>query len=498
MKDDITWKNVQNLYLTNHSAIQEIVHHISNLYGIPKKIIRDQIKKELIAITEQTIDTSFFVNFIKYYASLFFVLFSGIAYLFTKKKNIESDVLYEELWGKRSLYSRFYTYIDEHLPKHIQSSLVLNFPTYSKNTKIKDIEGVTNKNVLDIRLYNILFETSQSFKTFFFNFFYFFRISKFKTQKLNLIVLYIKLLRKILIYTSQASHIKTKVLISASDYYWNPFKYYCYKQGHVENIFLIQHNFVGDYITNNFYLSCDYYFAHSQLALEKKMGFYTKNQFPIGSLQLCPFLNHQLPIQYDILIIDQPVHELHMPKSRDKGDKNYIITQYNLLLNNIKEYLLKNQTKNAVYILKPGAMTKNTFLSIQTLFKDIDNITFKETYGKETFDCINQSELIINMYSSAGVEAYGLDKKVLWTNYNNSCDVFKYDLEHEDLHILIHDTSAAAFEKKVNFLLSKNKRISQHYAKLKEKYMNIQENPAKTIADKVKQTVDKNAYIAKK
>jgi hypothetical protein len=375
---------------------------------------------------------------------------------------------------------------------------VLNFPSYSKSVQINQIEGIGTKSVFDIRRYNIFFNTRLAFKVFFSDFFYFFTLSQYKTNGLDLSVLYIKLLRKMLIYTTQGSFLDTKILISASDYYWNPYKYYFFKKMGVKNIFLIQHNFVGDYITNNFYLSCDYYFAHSQLAIEKKMGFYTKNQLAIGSLQLCPFLNHQMPIQYDLLIIDQPVHDLYMVKSRDKGDKNDIITHYNLLLNNIKDYLLKNKTINAIYISKPGAMSKDTFSSIHTLFKDVGNITFKETYGKVTFDYINQSKLLINMYSSAGIEAYGLDKKVLWVNYNNSCDVFKYDLEDEDLHVLIHNTSSEVFEEKVDFLLSENEETNQHYKKLKEKYMNIQENPAKIIADLTQQIVNEKACIAKK
>ncbi len=485
MKDDITWINIQKLYLENHRSINALVNHISGFFDIPKKIVRDQIKKEFIAMTEKPSKANIVINFIRHYTFLFFILFSGIVFIFQSKKKVKADVLFEELWDQRSLYSRFYNYIDNYLPKQIKSGIVLNFPGYSKNAQADKIEHAQNKDIFDIRQYNLFFKTGITLKIFFFSFFYFFQLLRYKTINLDLFLLYLKLVRKILIYTTQASLLETKILISAADYYWNPFKYYFFKQGGVKNILLIQHNFVGDYIVNNFYLSCDYYFAHSQLAINKKIGFYNKNQFPIGSLQLSPFLEKSENILYDLLIIDQPVHELIMVKSRDGGDKDAIIKQFYSLLNNIKNYLMIHKNKKAIYVLKPNAMKKETFHDIKNIFHDVENIIFKEVYGKQTFNYVAQSRLILNMYSSVGIEAYGLDKKVLWINYDNCCDIFKYDVEQEDLHILIHDTSYDAFEKRVDMLLSDTLEVNEHYAKLKEKYMNIQENPASVIANKI-------------
>lgn len=485
MQDDITWKNIQKLYLKNHTAIHELVEHITRVYKIPKKVVRDQIKKELISITEKNIESPWYINFIKYYGSLFFVLFSGLLSVFFKKQRIKSDVLYEELWQERSLYSRFYNYIDSYLPKSIKSSIVLNFPGFSKSVQIDKIEKAEGKNVADIRQFNLLFSPAIAFKVFISEFFYFFKLMGAATEKLNVFILHIKLLRKILIYKTQASFLDAKVLISASDYYWGPFKYYFFKQAHVKNIFLIQHNFVGDYITNNFYLSCDYYFAHSQIAIDKKMGFYNHNQFPVGSLQLTPFLKDINNIQNEILVIDQPVHELVSVNSRTEGYQDEVIRTYYLLLNNLKHYLQENKDKTAYYICKPGGMNKEVFSKIREIFKDVENLVFKEAYGKDTFTYISQSKLILNMYSSVGVEAYGLSKRVLWINYEHACDIFGFDTSDEELHVMIDDTSYEAFRERMNLLLSENREVDQHYMKLKEKYMNIQENPAKIVVEKI-------------
>jgi ribulose 1,5-bisphosphate carboxylase large subunit-like protein len=56
---------------------------------------------------------------------------------------------------------------------------------------------------------------------------------------------------------------------------------------------------------------------------------------------------------------------------------------------------------------------------------------------------------------------------------------------------MISDNSYEAFEKRVNLLLSANKEVEEHYKKLKEKYMNIQENPAKIVANKIYELLEK-------
>jgi hypothetical protein len=122
---------------------------------------------------------------------------------------------------------------------------------------------------------------------------------------------------------------------------------------------------------------------------------------------------------------------------------------------------------------------------VKKIFQDLPNVTFEGTYGPRTFEVVKKSALIINMYSSIGFEAYGFDKKVLWINYDGCCDIFKYDIEEEALHVLKHSMDYNTFEGRINLLLSSDTDIVDYYRKLKEKYMNIKENPAIIVANKI-------------
>ena len=169
-----------------------------------------------------------------------------------------------------------------------------------------------------------------------------------------------------------------------------------------------------------------------------------------------------------------------------------LIDNYHLLINNFKLYLEKHSNIKSIYVAKHTTINSEPSTTVKEKFKNISNIKFIGAYGPKTFELIKKSKLVINMYSSLGFEAYGLDKRVLWVNYNRCCDLFKYDVENEDIHVLINDTSYESFEERVNLLLSENSDVDKHYIKLKEKYMNIQDNPAEIVARKIEELLLEN------
>jgi hypothetical protein len=286
------------------------------------------------------------------------------------------------------------------------------------------------------------------------------------------------------VYSSQIYNIEAKVIVAAGDYYWNPVKYFVYKKN-IENIILLQHNFKNEYLHNRLFQYSDYYYAHSNQAIEKLEGIPFTKKYSIGSFQLVPFLE-PAPLEYDILFINQTVND-DLTNAWPDLNQEKLIESYSLLIENFKLYLEQYNEIKAIYVAKGETIDSEPSLTVKEKFKKLHNINFAGTYGPETFELIKKSKIIINMYSSVGFEAYGFDKRVLWINYNNCCDIFKYDLENEDLHIMINDTSYEAFEQKVNLLLSHNIEIDEYYKRLKEKYMNIKDNPAKIVVNKIEE-----------
>lgn len=293
-----------------------------------------------------------------------------------------------------------------------------------------------------------------------------------------------RFLRKYLVYSSQIKNIQAELIVSAGDYYWNPIKYIIYKKN-VKHVILLQHNFKNEFLHNRLFQYCDYYYAHSNQAVQRLEGVPFSKKYPIGSFNLVPFLHHQ-PLEYDIVFINQTVDD-NLTEHDSNLDQKNLRDSYYVLIDNFKEYLRQHSSIRAVYVAKGNTINSEPSITIKEKYKDLNNIEFVGAYGKKTFEIIKKTKLIINMYSSVGFESYGFDKKVLWINYNRCCDVFKYDMEVEDLHVMINDTGYMAFEKKVNLLLSNDVEVDKHYKKLKEKYMNIQENPAKIVADKIQE-----------
>jgi len=432
-------------------------------------------------------------NYFKWSLIYVFVFFSffiiGIISLILSffEKKVHYSLLLEDVRTQHDWYKRFYTYVVKNLNDDVlrKTTMLLTMNgLFDKNFFIKKVD-LWNGAVKNYKYKNILFSYKQVFKIMYLDFFYIYKLYRLsKKLNINYIYIYLRILRKLLTYTSQVENITADVLISAGDYYWSPMKYYCYNEK-VDNIMLIQHNFKYGLI-NCIFQYCDIYFAHSDDAISKTEGSEVSKKMSIGSLQLSPFLSENVKIEYDILFINQTVND-NLTKATPNLDQDKLIKEHWRLIDNFQEYMKKNKQKRAIVIAKPGYEKKLPFSQIKEEFLNIKNIEFGSAYGPETFELIKKSKIVINMYSSAGFEAYGLNKKVLWVNYNGCCDVFQYVLD-EGIHHL-KDTNYDSFEERLRILFSAES--NQKYKALKEKYMNIQMDPAKVIADTIESNIKK-------
>ena len=494
LENNDDWQSVYSFYKKNIDIFEVLIRKISKTYNITLIEARDSILHELFSIHYSRKERKRFHKFnrlkwfLSYILIMFFTLGSGLVdFIFTPfMKKIKYDILYEDMWQEKSWYSRFYKYIDLELKnKKLSKSIFFIHPGMTKDFSNINIEGWRG-DILNRRYRSLLFDYKISFNIFYKDLFFLYQLNK-MSKKINIVLLYLRIIKKMLTYSSQVKKIKAKVLIGAGDYYWNPIKYIYYKKS-IDNIVLLQHNFKNEYLHNRLFQYCDYYYAHSNQAIEKIEGIDFASIYSIGSLQLIPFLKKE-ELVYDILFINQTVDDDLTNTFPDLNQK-LLQDSYYLLIDNFKKYLEKYKKVNTIYVAKAETINNLPSTNVKKIYNDLKNIKFVGAYGAETFNLIQKSKLIINMYSSLGFEAYGLDKKVLWINYNGCCDSFKYDSEKEDLHVMISDTSYEAFEERINLLLSDNKKVDEHYKKLKEKYMNIQGNPAKIVADKINEILE--------
>jgi len=491
LKDNEDWNNSYKIYNENIDIFSVVIDRLVHKYNLTFIEARDSILYEIFSINYTRINRKRFFSFNKvkwffiYIFTLLTVLMSGIVDFFLSlgQKKISRDILYEEMWSQKSWYSRFYKYIDRELDKNrYKISIFYIHPGVTKDFGTVSIEN-WDGDIINHRHKSLLFSFKKSFLLFKNDFLYAFNLY-FLSKDINVTLLYLRILKKMVTYSSQVKGVKATILIGAGDYYWNPIKYIEYKKS-IKNIILLQHNFKNEYLHNRLFQYCDYYYAHSQNAIDKLEGIDFSKKYSVGSFQLIPFLTEiSNKNKYDILFLNQTVED-DLKNIYPNFNQNSLKESYYILIKNLKIYLEKYSDCRVLYIAKGETINSEPSLRVKRELEYLDNIEFIGAYGKDTFDLVNKSKLIINMYSSVGFEAYGLDKKVLWINYDHCCSEFKYDVEQEELHVIINDLSYEAFEKRVNLLLSDNKEVDEHYKKLKEKYMNIQGNPAKIVADKI-------------
>lgn len=494
-----------NEFIVNHkNEIEKFIKLLSHKYGIDYKLMSDAVLYELSLLFNSK-DSSNSRVFRRSSLKDIFILFSILLYLllllpfsylltfFVQKKQF--DVIYEEMWDKDSWYKRFYRYVDKYLVG-IKKGIIFTSVNTKKTSNIKNIENIDEfkGEVLDTRSRNQIYAFHAIFWVLKKEVLYIKKlITIAKRSEINLIFLNLRIIRRLLMYKSQISNIESKVLVSAGDYYWSPLKYLMYKE-HIKNILLIQHNYKGEALLNSLLLMSDVYFAHSRSSVNKLIGMDKTEKIPCGSIQLSPYLsNIDSDTEYDILLVSQTVYDQNLVtvKQRNNFDQAKLINAYKKLLENLSQYLLsKNGSIRVVCVTKPSYYNDKSFVLVKEYLGKNKNVSFVKAYGPDVFKLIKKSKLIINMYSSLGFEAYGLDKKVLWINYDHCTDAMGFDTEQEDLHILIKDSRYKAFEMRVNLLLSDSIEVSRHYEKLKVKYMNVKENPGKVVADKIKELLE--------
>ena len=339
------WEGTKKTYRKNKCYFDSLSEHLAKIYGLDSKLSQDSVLYEIMSVqyknNRQLFDANLILWIFIYLVVFLFILFSGffsIFFFFFRKKN-SADVIYEEMWPQKSLYNRFYDYIDVELSsRNIKRKILLISPGIGFfKEKVQAWKG----SIINRRYSGALFEYRLSFQVFFCDLFYLTELLKISRKSgVNYIYIYLRLLRKVLMYHSQSSNIKASVLVSAGDYYWNPIKYHMYKRN-IENIILLQHNHCDDYLHVRMFQYCDYYYAHSQQSIDKHVFCGDAEFFNVGSFQLIPYITDN-ELEYDIVFVSQTVFDNLV--SNCKGlDQSKLQKSYQTLVANFHSYLKNNR-----------------------------------------------------------------------------------------------------------------------------------------------------------
>jgi len=492
-REDPTYRYTEAIYEDNRSTIHEMAELLSKHYDLSEQTVLDTIKKEIYLAQEShkrfEQKNNSFKSWITFYLSILYSFLSSLFYRSPKKEHY--DIVYEEMWLQNSWYKRVYSYL-KFDSKFTEA--ILFVPVYF----IKPFRHlVFNEGTLPfINRYrsNYIFDREISAKVFRNEFFLFFTLLQLtRKSQYDFMQIYLRILRKVLIYTTQIKNINAKVIIGTGDYYWGPLKYEIYKKSFA-NIVLIQYALKNKFSSEGKWISCDYYFGYSRMLMEERCdGLDVKKEMLYcGNIQLTPFTDKigSIDTAYDILFIHQPYY-VDFFKKFDWLDQESWKTEYLTLVKNIKRFADEFPQYSVCYFGKKGQDNpENNIYSKEVI--DIlngDNIYQSYTSGYDSYMNLLKSTVIINQISTLGYDALGLNKKTLWINYGNILDGYEFDVREEAVDVLI-DNSYEAFKNKILLLLSAQNDVAEFYKNRKKEYMNVTANPGLAIRDKINELLE--------
>jgi len=177
----------------------------------------------------------------------------------------------------------------------------------------------------------------------------------------------------------------------------------------------------------------------------RKYGHTIDSAHFVGSLKGSYYKYHlkkdPIPIKYDICFISQYRTEIFSGKLRPDFFENSVKV-HSLL----KYYIEKYSLRACIACSSPN---QDEYEYYKKKFGDNVIVIPNNSAGMSTYDAMNSSEVIITLYSTAALEAFGWGKKVLFFN------LFDYEIAEFFHHGLcsIQTTDLEIVENKLNTLL---------------------------------------------
>jgi len=469
---------VDNIYAHNKNAFDVLEKTFFDEHSIPHEVTRDAVKQRILGGINNELPRKWLLtprgivpSLALYIASMSYLLWCA---LFGSRQNkVQTDVIFD-YWDTKC--EDVYGGIIEGLSSVNIAAIVDPVNEKHKYSRVPS----SNRFARKIRPYSRR-PAGLVFKAHYCRFGVYWSLTK--QTNIDFVDLALRLCSEVAGHMTSIDGVTSKVLVSANDNGFTPYKYYLFRSNGIDSIILIQNGCrVETLAFYNSYIYCDYYISWSQKRLDDFYEMHCDNKIALGSSRLSNFLlswdKKNSHIKFDLLFIEQILDPAH-PKS----------TTYLNFLKNLVYYSIEHPTIRIAYCMRPGRHLSNKALirKIGLILQNSPIAILEPQDSLSSYERISNSSLIIALDSSMRFEALALGKSVISCSNRGESDDFI--VRHADPIFIIATEDKDVFSEKVDYLLNnlESPLVSKRLANLREMTLGkAQINVTKGITELIK------------
>lgn len=467
-------KQVENIYSKNKDAFEVLGKIFLEEYSIPLEVTRDEVKRRILGGLENQLPSKwlhspkgFIHSLAMYLAAMAYLLWCAL--FGTHYPKAEVDVLFD-YWVPTT--DKWYAEIIENLPALKIAAISPSFYQGYNHSLIP----ASNMLVRKPRPFSRK-AAQAGFISHFRRFNFYWDLTK--QTNIDFVDLGLRLCADVVRHISNIDGITAKILVSANDNGYSPYRYHLYRSNGVGSIFLIQNG--GRVALTEFfnsYIYSDFYIGWSQQRMDDFVEMRVQNKIAMGPLLLSKFLlsrgGEDTGILYDIVFIEQP----HSPVS-----PQHVI--YLKLLQNLARFSVENPEIRVAYSRRRDI---HEFPSLSAQFDAILRESavaiLDVTSHLSSYENVLRSSVVVSFDSSMRCEAILLGKPVLSCTYRHDDFIVKYSDP-----CLVSSDDYGDFSHKLEFLLSnlESPTISDAFARQRKTMdEHVVENVPQAVANLIK------------
>ncbi|MBK7354705.1 MAG: hypothetical protein IPL29_13760 [Propionivibrio sp.] len=412
-------------------------------YAIPHQVTRDAIKQRLLGALNGELASDWLIlrrgklrSMALYYSAMGYLLLCSLFGTRFQKENLE---IVFDYWSTSA--DDFYADIISKLPSKSIAAVCFTSDKYTDCSCIPFGKMITRSHRLFSRksAWAVLRKSYRRFGAYW---------ALAKEENIDFIDLVLRLLSEIAFHMTTIEGISAKVLVSANDNGYSPYRYHIYRTSGIGKIFLIQNGCRVEVTAfYNSYIYADYYFGWSSQRLSEFFEMRCTNKLAAGSMRLSNYLRsdkNTAGIKCDVLFLEQ----IHGP--------SYAKTSvYLQCVKNLARFASENPLLKVGYCFRPNRAS----FSDASSRKKIDDILGKSslmllnsTDGFSSYQHVSEASLIVAFDSSLRYEALMMGKPVI--SCSNQDEPHDFIVRHSPPFFVVSSDDYGCFSSKLQDLLN--------------------------------------------